>query len=563
MHASSVPRVLLAALLAACHHDKGSDTGEGPRYASEFTAVTLDADASAPVALAVEACAGLDNRALGGSVYVESESKDQDWLDALDLSAAKTQSAEDFLMDCVARVGSCVYYDYEGQHAALPVILTAASVLGAVPVDDSLDADCADIALDATVEMAGLDTPEEATRWVFEEYGDQTTGLAMLNPGYDVSSGDQSDPPLTLDMSPDTVDLVFARRLFALFLVNGCVDGDAEEALLDEIVNAGTWDTPLPVYGYNDSWLVGGFLYEAQTRCLDSRNMGAIASKVGNLSFFSTRRAPITEPGEVVPNDPEDLSYDPDKTYVAFVIGDGDNVDYVLSTRNVWLQERLDACAASPDTCAPLTWTISPHLSQLAPDVLEWYYATSQQTGQDWFTLPPSGHLYAYPSSLNEADQARFVAETEQDAQILGVHSTVHWDWFSTWDDATSGFLPRYASAGVVQGIIPVNVPYLVDAFPDWPEDQSFEVLDGSVVVFRPREWRGVDGSDEYTPTPEQMAAELAGFPAGTVATIYMTSDGGLSLTNSFVPLVGLLPDNVQLVSADAAARLALESVGG
>lgn len=562
MRASFDHATVLVLLLAACHRDKGADTGEGPQYATAFTAVTLDADATAPLALAVEACAGLENRALGGSVYIERDANDQSWLDALGLSAASTVGAEDFLADCVASVGSCVSYDYESQHAALPVILTAASVLGAVPVDGSLAVDCEDVALDATVEMAGLDTPEEATRWVYERYGDQTTGLAMLNPGYDVSSGDQSDPPLTLDMSPDTVDLVFARRLFALFLVNGCVSGDAENTLLDEIVNAGIWDTPLGVYGYNDSWLVGGYLYEAQTRCLDSRNMGAIASKVGNLSFFSTRRAPISEPGEVVQNDAEDVSYDPSRTYVAFVIGDGDNVNYILSTRNVWLQERLDACSTSPDTCAPLTWTISPHLSQLAPDVLEWYYAMSRETGADWFTLPPSGHLYAYPTSLNAADQARFVAATEQDAQILGVHSTVHWDWFTTWEDAESSFLPRYASAGVVQGIIPVNVPYLVDAFPDWPDEQHFEVLDDSVVVFRPREWRGVDGSDAYTLTPEQMAEELASYPAGTVAAIYMTSDGGLSLTNSFVPLAGMVPDNVQLVSADTAARLALASVG-
>lgn len=552
--------LLLLAVSPGCAPEPAPPGDDGPHYAETFTAVTLDTTADAPLALAVAACAGLDNRTLGGSVYVQVDSNDAGWLDALALSPAETVTAEDYLADCVARTPSCSRYDYAAQHAVLPAILTAASVLGAVPLDTSLVAGCENVAFDATVALAGLDTPEAATRYVFEHYGDQTTGLAMLNPGYDVDTEDQANPPLTLDMSPDTVDLVFSKRLFALFFVNGCVPGDAENVLLDEIVNAGRWETPLGVYGYNDSWLVGGYLYEAQTRCLDSRNMGAIPSKVGNLSFFSTRRPAITEPGEVVPNDPQDVSYDPDKTYVAFVVGDGDNVDFILSRRNVWIQQRLDACETSPDTCAPLTWSISPHLPDLAPDILDWYYARAQTTGRDWFSLPPSGHLYSYPTSLDEEVRDRFVRETEADAALLGVHSTVHWDWYDTWEEAITDLLPRYADAEVIQAVVPVNVPYFLDAFPDWPADKFNEVLEDRVVVFRPREWRGIDGADDSTLTPEQMAAELAAYPPGTVAAIYLTSDGGLELTNSFVPLVGLLPDNVELVSTDAAARLVLEA---
>ena len=56
------------------------------------------------------------------------------------------------------------------------------------------------------------------------------------------------------------------------------------------------------------------------------------------------------------------------------------------------------------------------------------------------------------------------------------------------------------------------------------------------------------------------MAEELSNYPPGTVTWVYMTSDGGLSLENSFMELVGLLPEHVQLVSADTAARLALEA---
>ena len=57
------------------------------------------------------------------------------------------------------------------------------------------------------------------------------------------------------------------------------------------------------------------------------------------------------------------------------------------------------------------------------------------------------------------------------------------------------------------------------------------------------------------------MSKRLAGFPKGTVSAVYMTSDGGLTLKNSFLELLKILPEHVRLVSADTASRLALESL--
>ena len=108
-------------------------------------------------------------------------------------------------------------------------------------------------------------------------------------------------------------------------------------------------------------------------------------------------------------------------------------------------------------------------------------------------------------------------------------------------------------------------------AFPWWPDDWFYEVLvgddGGEAVVFRPREWRGVDdgGSgfeEEFFLSPQNMAEELGSYPAGTVTWVYMTSDGGLNLENSFMALVPLLPPHVELVSADTAASLALIAGG-
>lgn len=546
-----------------------SCSNSGPRYATEFVVVELDPASPAPFQLAVQACVGLKNRALGGSVYVRMHADDNVWLEELEITPASVIDAAEFLDGCVVENPRCVRYSYDDQQALLPNILTVAAALGAVPLDTTQTVACEDVAFDAITEFAERDTPYLATQYVFENFIDETTGLAMLNPGYDQTPDDPANPEMNTDMRAALVDFVFSQKLFVTFLINGCTSGNPERELLTEIVSSGHWETPIGVYGYNNSWLVqGGYVHEAQTRCVDSHNMGAIPTETGNLSFFSSRRAPIVDTEELEHNPPEDITYDSTKTYVAFVVGDGDNVSYILSTRQQWMRQRMDDCAQADNSCAPITWTISPHLPHLAPDVLAWYYRSARSTGQDYFSLPPSGHLYAYPSSLNEADQERFAAATEADARILGTRSVVHWEWFSSWRPAETDFLPRYAHAdGVIRGVFPINVPYLIEAFPGWDPSEFYRVLPGedggAVVLFRSRSWRGVnDSDDKFFLSPQRMADELAGYPPGTVTWVYMTSDGGLSLENSFMELVGLLPDNVQLVSADAASGLALAASG-
>jgi hypothetical protein len=554
----------------AVHADGGAggDASGGPDggVGREFTVVVVDPEAPAALQLAVQACAGLHNRRVGGSIYIRTEDNDGQWLDELDLKPKEAVNAPDFLKACVAAFPACVRYSYKDQQKLLPNILTVAAALEAVPLDVGLPVACENAAFDAVVEFRERNTPYLATKYVFEKYATQTAGLAMLNPGYNLNDGNPSNPALTRDMPSAMVDFVFSRKLFVVFLVNGCWKPDPEYGLLYKVVNAGNWPTPLGVYGYNNSWMVaGGYVYEAQTLCLDSRNMGAIPTETFNLSFFSTRRPEILDTNELEHNEPENVEYDPRRTYAAFVIGDGDNIRFIMTARKEWLKQRLSDCGQTVNSCAPITWSISPHLTRLAPDVLEWYFRSSHVTGRDYFILPPSGHLYSYPTSLREEDQGRFVSATEQDARVLGVNSTVHWDWNGTWNDAEDYFLPKYAGAGgVIHGAFTVNVPYMLPAFTWWPYDQFFKVLAGKdggrVAVFKPREWRGIDDRDEFFLSPRNMASELGGYPPGTITWVYMTSDGGLSLKNSFMELVKILPSHVQLVSADTAARLAISA---
>ena len=194
----------------------------------------------------------------GGSVLVELEAHDAVWVSELPLKVNETVSQADFLTRCVAAFPSCVRYNYKSQQALLPNILTVASVLGAVPLDDGQTTSCSKPAFDAEQVFADKNTPALATQYVFEQFGKQTTGLAMLNPGYDDNPTDPANPALTTDMLPALVDFVFSQKLFVVYLINGCIDGNPENAVLNSIVNAGNWPTPLGVYGYNSTWNVDG-----------------------------------------------------------------------------------------------------------------------------------------------------------------------------------------------------------------------------------------------------------------------------------------------------------------
>jgi len=533
--------------------------------------VDIATEADPALKIAVQACAGLRNRESGGSVFTRMNDKDLHWIEELELHPTQVMTARQFLDACTTETTRCVRYSYDDQRALLPNILTAGAVLEAIPIAVEMDIPFGDVVFDATAAFTEHNTPYLATKYVYEHFVDKTTGLAMLNPGYSISEGPVWDPELHEDMNPAMIDFVFSEKLFTMFLVNGCIMCAEEHGLMNEIARANPWPKPIGVYGYANYWMVfGGYVFEAQTLCAGSRNMGAIPTEVNNLSFFSTRRAPITGPDEIPQNKLEKVDYDPTQTYVAFIVGDGDNISFMLGARAEWLRQRAEACRAGEESCPPLTWTISPHLARIAPDVLQWYYGMSRETGNDYFMLPPSGHLYAYPSSLEEETmQDTFVHATEEDARLLGTSSTVHWEAFWKWRYAQRSFLPKYARAGgVINGVFPVNVPYMLP-MGTWERGQFFKVIEGQeggkTVLFRPRQWRGVhDGgaflTRKYYLSAENMARELGAYPRGTVTAIYMTSDGGLDLNNSVMQLVKILPEHVRLVSADTAVRLALES---
>lgn len=123
------------------------------------------------------------------------------------------------------------------------------------------------------------------------------------------------------------------------------------------------------------------------------------------------------------------------------------------------MKQRVERCGYPAAPCAPLLWTLSPHLARAAPDIMRWFFAAAAASQRDFFVLPPSGHLYAYPGHMSPPAQDAFVAATEHDAYIMNSSGTCEWEFFNTWAAALDVYLPKYSHNAIIKAAFATNVP--------------------------------------------------------------------------------------------------------
>ena len=388
----------------------------------------------------------------------------------------------------------------------------------------------------------------------------------MLNPGF--NNKKIFSRKLEGETNLKLVDYIVKQKLFNMYMFDACIPLTSEHSLMDKIAKNNPWENPIGVMGYNDAWNVfGGDLFEAETDCSSLKNMGQIASGgFNNLSYFSIK-PPITEP-MVQKNAEVTTTFDPEKVYMAFIIGDGDNLDFVKGSRKAWMDARIKYCAsqeANGKACQPLLWSLSPHLINKAPDMMQWYYDAAKQTGADFFVLPPSGHLYSYPGSFSDDAQEGFVKSTEEDCKIMATSGSVTWEWFYKWRPALKHYLPRYDVNKITKAFYGVNVPFSLPAFPcinDFCQAKNkFTIVGEDTVFFHQREWRGTSEQGGFLNKPyllssKDMAAEINGYKNGTVGAIYTTSDGGFSAEDLYEMLT-YLDDRVEIVNTETLTAMA------
>ena len=388
--------------------------------------------------VSVQTCSGLLNRGDKSVYTILNEPFDSDWLlDTEGVSNPELTTVDDFLKLCLTEknVKGYILYDYKAQQVLVPSLITLASVLDAVLLEASSPATIgATLVYDSIQQWSGF-TGLDAAQYMYNKYVNETTTLAFMNPGYN-GFENATNPPVTGNLDPGLIDYIVKEKIFNFYLNDACIPDTNEYTFMSNMVNNNPWPRPIPVYGYNDAYPIAGDIFEAETDCTKAHNMGQIASTgVNNLAFYS-RKPPITTP--LLQNPVPKVTYNSSRTYVSFIMGDGDNVAFLKSSRRTWMMERVSRCAADSSYygCFPLSWSISPHPRFFAPDWLYWYYNQSYKTTHDYFVLPPSGDLYSYPSQFPEDIQALYVNHTEADGILLSTHGTVEWEWFGHWKHA-------------------------------------------------------------------------------------------------------------------------------
>ena len=109
-----------------------------------------------------------------------------------------------------------------------------------------------------------------------------------------------------------------------------------------------------------------------------------------------------------------------DKIYVAFILSDGDNLQFVEHLmRKIWSDPERGS--------VPLGWTISPAMKDAMPGALNYFYDSA--TENDNLISGPSGLGYVYPNFFPNDDRlADYVARTQAYNEATGVRVTTIWN---------------------------------------------------------------------------------------------------------------------------------------
>ncbi|GMH92945.1 hypothetical protein TrST_g3806 [Triparma strigata] len=521
-----------------------------------LSALVMNGTYTLQIELAAQVCCGLLQRndpascysiGTNGKGFPSDPSGDAYWLDLLYPGLIKEEVVDlpSWLGEnCLGDGGLWLKYDYASQKATLPAVVTASAHLSAVPIDVS---DVATFSLTDPVEDLTQTWAELKTTW-------------LQNPGYKYDVDYRpAQHHLTSEIDIGIVDFVVKSKAFSFFLPTGCVPFTEEHRLHSRFARefSPTTSTPTAVYGYDDTVpLFGGDTYEAETNCAREHNLGQIASvSVNNLNFYSQN--PVTPENPLKVNAPPDVVYDATKKYVAIIIGDGDNLYFLKNRNRGWVNERIDKC--NTRSCFPLTWSMSPRGAVDMPDIVRHYYDKALETGADYFSLPPSGSLYSYPSMMGDEGRKLYAQNVEEDLKMMSSITTVHWEWFYSWRTAFSSYFPIFNNLTTEpRGFVLTNVPFMFPMFL-YRRHELYKIIGENVVVFKPNEWRGAGGS-RNNETPADKGAEINGMKSGSITQIYATSDGGLNLGHIYDMVENYLGDDVVVVDSDTATRFALEA---
>jgi hypothetical protein len=214
-------------------------------------------------------------------------------------------------------------------------------------------------------------------------------------------------------------DYIVATKSFVFYLTTD----SAEEPLMNQIISSRPTNTPIM-----------GYIANEQPDVADLSSLGDFLNASDDMDNESDWSAVPSPPSLTQPT-PQPVQADKNTIYVAFMVSDGDNAQFVE-------HHMFEMWNFYPDLSAvPEGWTIAPGLVDYAPSLISWYYQH----------LPRNSELLSGPSGVGYATQISG-SNLQRFAQLSG--GFMRKDTMSTadfWENPSQ--LAAYAEASGVPSI--------------------------------------------------------------------------------------------------------------
>lgn len=214
-----------------------------PSYVIDLTSSSIPIQTK----INVQICSGLMNRdERDVTVYtLMDEPYDSDWLaDAEGVTNPELTSTDELLSICTGAaeqiIQGYILYDYHLQQVLVPNLITLAAIKDALLLE-STDPLTASLPLlfDAVTAWEGYNAVN-STSYMYENYINQTSTLAWMNPGYDQHQ-DPKNPPITHDLNPKLIDYIVKIKIFNFYMNDACIKGTDDYELMSQIAINNPW----------------------------------------------------------------------------------------------------------------------------------------------------------------------------------------------------------------------------------------------------------------------------------------------------------------------------------
>jgi len=263
--------------------------------------------------------------------------------------------------------------------------------------------------------------------------------------------------------------------------------------------------------------------------------------------------------GFTQPNSDKAKPAEQGKHYVSFVVSDGDNAQYWQNT-SIFSSSYMNAPGRDSDDF-PVTWSITPSLSDMMPLVMDAAYNSDITTANDYFCAPVSGQGYINAGKFYNAGTEYMTTflnnlDTYLDRAGLGVTTIIGAEGYSG-TGGIYGTLDAYAKVPALKGGLVLNGnKYFGGSYSGgvyWSNGKPF-------IVPRDSLW---------TTTPAYVAARINRY-ASTTTGKDITNIDAYTVINvhpwshnykDIRTIANMLSENVEIVSVDRLVAMMTDNV--